>query len=176
MRNLATFLALAVSIPTMASAETDDWMQREFTTPEIAADLAYGLCPLLLSDQLDLATNHLLKERGFSGEVTVKPNAAYGEISEVSTTRPDSTIYFGGTPGKLCNVTVNGASRDEALARLRSDMSFMGIDLQPDVANSGTFGGTKIEAFAGPIESQVLHLQLGVADASVIAQLYVTDE
>jgi hypothetical protein len=154
-------------------------MPREFTTPEIAADLAYGLCPLLLAGQLDLANDHLLKERGFSSEVSVKPNANFGEISEVVAIRPDGVIYFAGATGRLCNVTANGDSRDEVLARLRSDMSFMGIDLQPDAANSGTFGGTTIEAFAGPIESQVLHLQLGVADVpqpSVIAQLSVTDE
>src|SRR5690606_37893376 len=111
--------------------------------------------------------------------IIVKHNETHGDIAEVSAARPDGTIYFGGSAGRLCNVTFQGTVRDEVLSRLRSDMLLMGIDLQPDAASSGIVGGTKIEAFAGPVENQVLHLQLGVTEApqpSVIAQLYVTDE
>lgn len=182
MRKLAKHLALisAVLLAIPASAEEPpDWTKREFTTPEIAADLAYGLCPLFLAGQLDLEANYLLEERGFASKVKLRQVEPHGEIGEVTAIRPDGSIHFGGAPGRLCNVTVNGTSRDETLDRLRSHMMLMGLVLQPDPANSGTFGATTIEAFAGPAENQILHVQLGVTEVpvpSVIAQLYVTDE
>lgn len=182
MRNFAryaAFIAPLIFSSAVFAEEPDDWMKREFTTPEIAADLAYGLCPLFVSGLLDLKTDHMLAERGFSDEVTVRPSESHGEIAEVAAIRPDGSIHFGGAAGRLCNVTVNGGDSDAVLARLHANMPLMGIDLQPDPANSRTSDTTTLEAFAGPVGDQILHLQLArveTSSPSIIAQLYVTDD
>ncbi len=127
---------------TPASAK---WGERTFPIEEIAADLAYGFCPLYLSSQFSLTENPVLTERGF------------GEVEKVGAVKRDGTAAFGGVSGQVCIVTITGADGDTVLARLRSNMAFLGIPMQPDAAHSGE----KIEAFKGAIqERQVLHIQL----------------
>ena len=145
---------------------------------EIAADLAYGYCPLYLSGQFALEGNAQLAGMGFAATVEKRPHPRFGQFEQVSLKRADGEIGFGGAAGKACNVVVIGARREAALARLRSSMSYMGLDFKP-VPSAAAPAGITIETFRAPVEGQFLNVQLiqrGGPTPMVSAQLYVTEK
>ena len=151
---------------------------RQYTVDEIAADLAYGFCPLFLAGQFPLNSVQLA-ERGFGAAITKQPHPRVGEMSLVTAKRADGEIAFGGASGKACTVVVSGPKRDAALQRLKDNMSYMGLafervaNLTPDVP------GLNVETFKAPVEGQFLHVQLIQAEGPtpmVSAQLFATDK
>lgn len=175
-RSLSLWACATGGLMLAASPASAQWGERTFSIQEIAADLAYGFCPLYLSSQFPLTDNPMLAERGFGKEVTRSPDVRFGEVEQVKAVKPDGTAAFGGVSGQVCNVTITGADGDAVLARLKSNMPFLGIPMQPDATHSGE----QVEAFKGAIqEGQVLHIQLartGDAGKTIVAQLYVTPE
>ena len=172
LRTLAAAIAL-LSLPTAAAAQV-----REQPIDEIAADLAYGFCPLFLAGQFSL-TGPELAERGFGKTVMKQPHPRVGEMSLVEAKRPDGSIAFGGAAGKACTVVVGGASREAVLGKLRSSMAYMGLDFRPTANVGPELPGVKVETFKAPIEGQMLYVQLIQANApkpTVVAQLFAMDK
>jgi hypothetical protein len=171
LRALAALSLLLASTAGAAQA-------REFAIDEIAADLAYGFCPLFLAGQFPL-TSPELAERGFGPKIVKQPNPRVGEMSLVSAVRPDGEVAFGGASGKACTVIVSGPKREAVLARLRDNMSYMGLDFQPTANIGAELPGARVETFRAPVEGQILYLQLIQASApqpTVVAQLFAMDK
>lgn len=172
LRPLAAAACLLL-LPAAASAQDRQW-----PIEEMAADLAYGFCPLYLAGQFSL-TGPELAERGFGPKVTKVPHPRVGEMSLVGARLADGQITFGGAPGKACTVLVTGPKRDAVLARLRASMSYMGLDFQP-AANPGTdLAGVEVETFKAPVDGQMLYVQLvrtPEPNPTVAAQLFAMDK
>jgi hypothetical protein len=173
----AAALAFAAT-PAAAAAQV-----REQPIDEVAADLAYGFCPLFLAGQFSL-TGPELAERGFGKTVTKQPHPRIGEMNLVGAKLPDGQIQFGGAAGKACIVIVNApkSTRATVLARLRKNMAFMGLDFKP-AASPGpsvpALKGATIETFKAPVENQILylqHVQMDDPAGVVVAQLFATDK
>jgi hypothetical protein len=168
--------ALLLSLPAAAAAQV-----RDQPIDEIAADLAYGICPLFLAGQLSL-TGPELAERGFGTTVTKQPHPRVGEMSIVEAKRPDGEIAFGGASGKACTVVVKAPkARAAVLARLRTSMAYMGLDFKPAAAPGPSLAGISAETFKAPVENQFLYLQLvqvggPSGTGPVVAQLFATDK
>jgi hypothetical protein len=165
--------AAALLLPAAASAQGADK-----PIDEIAADLAYGYCPLYLAGQFALEGNPQLAGLGFAAKVEKRQHPRFGEFEQVSLKRADGEIGFGGAARKACNVVVIGAKREAALARLRSSMSLMGLEFKP-APSSPAPAGITIETFKAPVEGQFLNVQLiqgGGPTPMVSAQLYATEE
>jgi hypothetical protein len=169
---LAAAAALLLAPPSVAELRAGQ------PVDEVAADLAYGLCPQFLAGALPLTSSELT-DRGFSATVSKQPHPRFGELSMVGAKRPDGEIGFGGAAGKVCTVAVQGPKLPAVLARLKSSMRLMGLpftatrNLTPDVP------GIKVETFKAPIDKQILYLQLidaGGPKPSVLAQLFVMDK
>lgn len=180
----AVFLAVAAAlVSAAATAQPGTSLVREQPIDEIAADLAYGFCPLFLAGQFSL-TGPELAQRGFGKTVTRQPHPRVGEMSLVGAKLPDGQIQFGGAAGKACTVIVNApkSTRAAVLARLRSNMAFMGLDFKP-AASPGpsvpALKGAKIETFKAPVDNQFLylqHVQMDDPAGVVVAQLFATDK
>jgi hypothetical protein len=165
--------ACLLALPAAASAQPRQW-----PIDEIAADLAYGFCPLYLAGQFPLDSPQLA-ERGFGPEVTKRPHPRVGEMSLVSAKREDGEIAFGGAPGKACTVVVSGPKREAVLARLRSSMSYMGLDFQPAAAPGPAVAGMRVETFRAPVDSRMLYVQLVESEQpvpTIAAQLFAMDK
>jgi hypothetical protein len=172
LRPLAAAVCLLL-LPASASGQPRQW-----PIEEMAADLAYGFCPLYLAGQFSL-TGPELAERGFGPKVTKAPHPRVGEMSLVGARLPDGEITFGGAPGKACTVLVTGAKREAALARLRASMSFTGLDFQPTANPGADLAGVTVETFKAPVDGQVLYVQLVQTPAptpTVAAQLFAMDK
>ena len=173
-------VAWALMLPAAASAQAGEQRPFDEQRPidEDAADLAYGYCPLYLAGQFTLA-GPLLESRGFDKTIQKQPHPRVGEMEMVTSKRPDGELGFGGAVGKACTVVVTGPKRDAALATLRKNMAFMGLDLRP-VANPGpAVAGLEVETFRAPVEGQMLYVQLvqGSAPTPIVAaQLFVMDK
>jgi hypothetical protein len=152
--------------------------QREWPIDEMAADLAYGFCPLYLAGQLPLTAPELA-ERGFGATVSRQPHPRVGEMETVSARHKDGELTFGGAPGKACTVVVSGPKRPETLAKLRSSMAYMGLDFQP-AANPGPgVAGVTAESFKAAVDGQMLYVQLVQAKVpvpTVAAQLFAMEK
>lgn len=156
---------------------------REQPIDEIAADLAYGFCPLFLAGQFSL-TGPELEQRGFGKKVTAQPHPRVGEMSLVEAKLSDGQIEFGGKAGKACTVIVHTtrSTRATVLARLRSNMAYMGLDFKPASSPGPSvpmLAGAMIETFRAPVEKQFLYLQhIHIPDPTgvVVAQLFATDK
>lgn len=170
--------ALLLSLPAAAAAQV-----REQPIDEIAADLAYGFCPLFLAGQFSL-TGPELAERGFGKTVTRQPHPRVGEMSLVEAKLPDGQIAFGGAAGKACTVMVSApkSTRDAVLARLRTSMAFMGLDFKPAESPGPSvpaLAGAAIETFRAPVDNQFLYLQhihMAGPAGPVAAQLFAMDK
>ncbi|HEU0135390.1 MAG TPA: hypothetical protein VFR28_11255, partial [Allosphingosinicella sp.] len=110
----AALLAFAASAAPAAA------QVREQPIGEIAADLAYGFCPLFLAGQFSL-TGPELAQRGFGKTIVKQPHPRVGEMSLVGAKLPDGQIQFGGASGKACTVIVSApkSTRAAVLAKLR---------------------------------------------------------
>jgi hypothetical protein len=174
--------ALLLPIPAAAAAQV-----REQPIDEVAADLAYGFCPLFLAGQFSL-TGPELEERGFAKTISKQPNPRSGEISVVEAKRPNGRVAFGGAVGKVCMVVVDApTARTAVLARLRSSMAFTGLDFQP-VPNPGpgaeglaALSAFSVETYKASVENQFLYLQHIHMDGPagtgvVVAQLFASDK
>jgi hypothetical protein len=156
---------------------------REQPIDEIAADLAYGFCPLFLAGQFSL-TGPELAQRGFGTTVTKQPHPRVGEMSLVEAKLPDGQIAFGGAAGKACTVVVTApkSTRAAVLARLRSSMAVTGLDFKPAPSPGPSvpaLAAATIETFRAPVENQFLylqHIQIDDPTGSVVAQLFATDQ
>ncbi|MGZ8285161.1 MAG: hypothetical protein ACXW27_04485 [Allosphingosinicella sp.] len=156
---------------------------REQAIDEIAADLAYGLCPLYLAGQFSL-TGPELAQRGFGKTVSKQPHPRVGEMSLVGAKLPDGQIQFGGKAGQACTVIVDApkSTRGAVLARLRSSMAFTGLDFKAAASPGPSvpeLKGAKIETFRAPVEKQFLylqHIQMDDPAGVVVAQLFATDQ
>ena len=167
-----------------ATAATNAAAQvREQPIDEVAADLAYGFCPLFLAGQFSL-TGPELEARGFGKAVSRQPHPRVGEISLVEAKLPDGRIAFGGATGKACTVIVSAgqSTRGTVLARLRSSMAFTGLDFKP-AASPGpsipALAGATVETFRAPVDKQFLylqHIQMKGPAGPVVAQLFATDQ
>lgn len=170
--------ALLLPLPAAAAAQV-----REQPIDEIAADLAYGFCPLFLAGKFSL-TGPELEERGFGKTIVRRPHPRVGEISLVEAKLPDGQIQFGGAAGKACTVIVSAprSTRAAVLATLRSNMTFMGLDFKPAESPGPSVPGlaaATIETFRAPVENQFLylqHIQMDEPAGLVVAQLFVTDK
>jgi hypothetical protein len=180
-----TVAAMAfATVSTPAAAQPGSMpLLRQQPIDEIAADLAYGFCPLFLAGQFSL-TGPELAERGFDKTVSKQPHPRVGEMSLVEAKLPDGQIQFGGAAGKACTVIVHAtkSTRGAVLARLRSNMAFMGLDFKP-AASPGpsvpALKGSTIETFRAPVETQFLylqHIQMNDPAGVVVAQLFATDQ
>ena len=172
---LAAFAA-AWLLPAAAMAEEPfDFGPREYAVDEIAADLAYGFCPLYLAGQFPLTGNPMLAERGFGEQIRRTPEPRFGELEQVTAIKPDGNVAFGGVPGKVCSVTVTGADLEKVSERLHSNMAFMGLEFAPDPANTGDRGGIALETFKARVDGQMLYLQLARVPEpkpAIVAQLF----
>ena len=172
MRNLLALTCLLIAAAPAGA------QQREWPIEEMAADLAYGFCPLYLAGQFSL-TGPELAERGFGSTVTRQPHPRVGEMETVTAKHKDGELSFGGAAGKACTVVVSSPKRPEVLAKLRANMAFMGLDFQP-VANPGpAVAGVTAESFKAPVEAQFLYVQLVQAEVpvpTVAAQLFATEK
>jgi hypothetical protein len=176
---LRTFAAaFLLSLPAAAAAQV-----REQPIDEIAADLAYGFCPLFLAGQFSL-TGPELAQRGFGKTVATQPHPRVGVMSLVEAKLPDGQIQFGGKAGQACTVIAHApkSTRVAVLARLRSNMAFMGLDFKP-AATPGPIvpelAKEKVETFRAPVEKQFLylqHIQMDDPAGVVVAQLFATDQ
>jgi hypothetical protein len=183
---LRIFVAAALSLSFAEAAAAQPGAMpplREQPIDDIAADLAYGFCPLFLAGQFSL-TGPELAQRGFGKTVTKQPHPRVGEMSLVAAKLPDGQIEFGGAAGKACTVVVHAprSTRAAVLARLRTNMAFMGLDFK-SAANPGPsvpmLKGATIETFRAPVEKQFLYLQhihAGDPPGFVAAQLFATDQ
>ena len=172
--------ALAFAAEGEASAQV-----RDQPIDEVAADLAYGFCPLFLAGQFSL-TGPELEARGFGKTIVRQPHPRVGEMRLVEAKRPDGEIAFGGAAGKACTVVVNAPKgRSAVIGRLRSSLSFMGLDFKPAASPGPTvpvaLKGVSVETFRAPVENQFLyvqHVQVGGASGSgpIIAQLFAMDK
>jgi hypothetical protein len=156
---------------------------REQPIDEVAADLAYGFCPLFLAGRFSL-TGPELAQRGFGKTIAKQPHPRVGELSLVEAKLPDGQIQFGGAAGKACTVIVSAprSTRAAVLARLRSNMAFMGLDFKP-AASPGpsvpALKGATIETFKAAVDKQFLylqHVQMDDPPGIVVAQLFATDK
>ena len=170
--------ALAASACLLLAAAPAAAQPREWPIDEMAADLAYGFCPLYLAGQFSL-TGPELAERGFGSTISRQPHPRVGEMETVSAKHEDGEIVFGGAAGKACTVVVTGPKRPEALAKLRSSMAYMGLDFQPAPAPGPSIAGVTAETFKAPVDGQMLYLQLVQADVpvpTVAAQLFAMEK
>jgi hypothetical protein len=171
----AALLAAAASLAPASSAAAQP---RQDGFSEIAADMAFGFCPLFLADEFPL-TSPELGERGFATAIQKQANPRFGELQTVSLKRAEGEIGFGGSPGKFCSVVIMGTGRDAALAHLREAMSYTGLDFKPAAQNGPQIEGITVEAFKASVEGQFLNLQLiraGGPTPMVMAQMFVTEE
>ncbi|HEX9947740.1 MAG TPA: hypothetical protein VGA98_09380 [Allosphingosinicella sp.] len=176
---LRTFAAaLLLSLPAAAAAQV-----REQPIDQIAADLAYGYCPLFLAGQFSL-TGPELAQRGFGKAIFTQQHPRVGEMSLVEAKLPDGRIQFGGAAGQACTVVAQApkSTRDAVLARLRANMAFMGLDFKP-AASPGpsvpALAKAKVETFRAPVEKQFLylqHIQMDDPAGVVVAQLFAMDK
>lgn len=176
LRLLIGALVVACGLPIAGAAQAQP--DRKQPIDEIAADLAYGFCPLFLAGQFSL-TGPELAQRGFGKTVMKQPHPRVGEMSLVGARLPDGEIAFGGAAGKACTVVVTGAKRPAVLARLRSSMAFMGLDFKPTPAPGPALAGATVETFKAPVDGQMLYVQLvqsGGATPAVTAQLFAMDK
>src|SRR5688572_25253996 len=127
MSSNSVFARLAAALAFAAMAATSSAQVREQPIDEVAADLAYGFCPLFLAGQFSL-TGPELEARGFGKTIARQPHPRVGEMSLVEAKLPDGQVAFGGAAGKACTVIVTApkSTRGAVLARLRSSMAFMG--------------------------------------------------
>ena len=183
MRCLAFLIAAAIAAPAAAQPPGTAAPLREQPIDEIAADLAYGFCPLFLAGQFSL-TGPELEQRGFGKKITKQPHPRVGEMSLVEAKLPDGQIQFGGAAGKACTVIVSApkSTRAAVLARLRSNMAFTGLDFKPAASPGPSvpmLKGAAIETFKAPIDNQFLylqHIQMDEPAGLVVAQLFATDK
>ncbi|HEY0027776.1 MAG TPA: hypothetical protein VGC35_07885 [Allosphingosinicella sp.] len=169
--------ALAIAVASAALAAPAAAQPREYGFAEIAADLAYGFCPLFLAAQFPL-TSPQLAERGFGTAIMTEPHPQFGEVKLVMMKRTEGDIAFGGASGKLCTVIVRGSGRSAALARLRETMSYTGLDFKP-VPTPAVPGGVAVQAFKAATEGQFLNVQLieGPESEPVsVMQMFATNE
>ncbi|HWT11766.1 MAG TPA: hypothetical protein VN231_03355 [Allosphingosinicella sp.] len=173
-------LRLALAAALLAFAAAAPAQDAPPPIEEVAADLAYGYCPLYLAGQFPLTGNPRLERFGFGGAVATAQHPRAGTIETVSAAHRDGEVAFGGAPGSLCNVTVGGPRGEAVLARLRRDMSLTGIQFAPDPGQSGERGGVAVESFKGRVAPRaMLHVQLlrmGGATPVVAVQLFATEE
>ncbi|HYJ83137.1 MAG TPA: hypothetical protein VEW26_09885 [Allosphingosinicella sp.] len=181
-RPLFLFASAIAAAPAAAQPAGHSAQVREQPIDEVAADLAYGFCPLFLAGQFSL-TGPELEARGFGKTVTKQPHPRVGEMSLVEARLPDGQVAFGGAAGKACTVIVNAPrARAEVLARLRSNMAFMGLDFRP-AASPGpsvpALAGATVETYRAPVEKQFLylqHIQMAGPAGAIAAQLFAMDK
>ena len=186
LRLLAAAVLTASLLPSAAFAEEeavsiDDFLgqPRSYTVEEIGSDLAYGFCPLFLAGQFALDAPQLA-ERGFGSTIDKAPHPKYGEISIVTVERDDGRVAFGGAPGKICMVIIDGPQRDAALGALRERMSWTGLDFKPTEDITAPLPETHVETFKAPTDGQFLYVQLTqslsvTANPLVTAQLFAME-
>jgi hypothetical protein len=169
---LAAAAAGALLVATAASAQP-----REYSVEEIAADLAYGFCPLFLADTFPLDSPQLA-ERGFAAAVEKQPHPRFGELQMVTATREDGRVAFGGAAGKVCAVAIQGSRIEPALDKLVETMSWTGLDFKPSDPAEPSIPGVTVQSFAAAADKQTLNLQLiqsGGPTPTLVAQLFVTE-
>ena len=155
---------------------------RDQPIEEIAADLAFGFCPLFLAGQFSI-TGPELAERGFGKTITRQPHPRVGTMSLVEAKLPDGQIEFGGAAGKACTVVVHAprSTRAAVLAKLRSNMAFTGLDFKPSASPGPAvpaLKGATVETFKAPVDKQFLylqHVQMDDPTGIVVAQLFAAD-
>ena len=175
MKRIVSTAGAALAVASLATSASG---QRTYKFDEIAADAAYGLCPLFLAAQFPL-TSPQLAERGFGTTVQKQTHPRFGELQTVTVKRAEGEIAFGGAPGQVCMVVVVGPGRDAALVRLRESMSFMGLPFKPVPHQGPQIAGVAVDTFKAPVQGQFLNVQLIRAAGpppSVMAQLFATNQ
>lgn len=172
LSRIALTLAAGAALAGPAAAQP-----REYGFAEIAADLAYGFCPLFLAGQFPL-TSPQLAERGFGTGIVTEPHPQFGEVRLVTVKRAEGDIAFGGASGKLCTVVVRGSGRQAALAHLRKTMSYTGLDFKP-VPTPAAPGGVGVQAYKAAVQGQFLNVQLIEGPESepvTVVQMFATNQ
>jgi hypothetical protein len=171
-------LAPLAAATALLLAPTGAELRAQQPIDEVAADLAYGLCPLFLAGQLPLTSSEL-GDRGFSSTIHKSAHPRFGEMSIVEAKRPDGELGFGGVSGKVCTVVVQSAKHAAVLTRLRSAMTLTGLAFSKVPNVSADVPGATVETYSAPVEKQRLYLQLIEAGGStpvLAAQLFVMDK
>ncbi|MBO9715213.1 hypothetical protein [Sphingomonas sp.] len=104
---------------------------------DLAATLAYQLCPDYLAGRVRIEGNPQLTSLGFAAQIIRSANPQMGTMEIRSAVRDDGEVSFGGAPGKLCQVNVYGAKASAALDRFRAGLVSLPYKFEPDPANSG---------------------------------------
>ena|GEM_PF-2787037 len=175
---LAAALALLLAPPPAAAPATPAELRAQQPIEELAADLAYGFCPLLLVGELKL-DNSQLTEHGFGTKVEKLTDPRFGELSFLGAKRPDGEIAFGGAAGKACSVVVQGPKLPAVMARLKSAMVLTGLRFAATANLTPAPPGVAVETFRAAVDKQFLYLQLidaGGPKPAVLAQLFVMDK
>jgi hypothetical protein len=162
-------VAAALLLPAAAPAQP-----RRIESAQVAADLAYGVCPVFLAGRFPL-NSPPLAEQGFATAIRKETHPSFGELEMVTAKRSDGDISFGGAPGKLCTVVVTGAKRDSALAKLRENMAGTGMTFEPVPHTGPQYPDVTVETFRAPVRDQAVYLQLiqaGGSRPSVVFQMF----
>ena len=178
MLGRAALIAAALLDSPAASAQGMP-SQADKPLDEIAADMAYGFCPRLLGGLLSVESNAEVTGYGFGKDVLKQQHPTRGEFKTVKLDRPEGRVVFGGAAGQACQVVVSGGSEAATLKRLRESMSFMGLPFELVPNPTAVPAGMTAETFKAKVDAQTLYVQLiqqAGPPASVIAQLYVTEE
>lgn len=172
---LVAALALLQGSPIVAPPPPEG---RQWPIEEIAADLAYGFCPLYLAGQFTLTAPELA-ERGFGSEIMSHSAPKLGEVSVVRAFRDDGEVAFGGAPGRSCMVVVAGTKYGTVLFKLRESMTYTGLAFTPTANLTADIPGLRVETYRAPLGGQMLYVQLiqkAPPGPTVSAQLFAMDK
>ena len=154
----AAMVGMAALADVPAAAQTGGSQQ---PIAELAADLAYGMCPQLLQGEAALEGNADLQARGFPATARRREHRL-GEVAILGQTRADGDVTISSVDRALCQVNVIGTSADKAEALFRSGIGDLGLTFEPDVAKNVTHPTEDVrgETFVARLSStQVIMVQ-----------------
>ena len=161
LRAAALALLVCASAPA-AAQEQPAPSPAAVALPVLAADLAYGFCPMLMNGDASLNANADLIALGFPATAQAVTNARLPDFALLGQTTASGEVTVGGIPQSMCEVSVIGEQAEAALVTLRSGLSDLGLALEPDAANSGPVpqGNGIVEALKMPLpEGGVVRVQ-----------------
>ena len=157
----AALLLICASAPA-AAQEQPAPSRAAISLPVLAADLAYGFCPMMMNGEAALTANADLIALGFPATAEPGGNARLPYFALLGQTTPSGDVTVGGISQSICQVSVIGEQAEAALVTLRSGLTDLGLALEPDAANSGPVpqGDGIVESLKMPLpEGGVVRVQ-----------------
>ena len=136
LRAAALALLICASAPA-AAQEQPAPSPAAVSLPVLAADLAYGFCPMLMNGEAALTANADLIALGFPATAEPGGNARLPDFALLGQTTPSGDVTVGGISQSIGQISVIGEQAEAALVTLRSGLTDLGLALEPDAANSG---------------------------------------